>query len=162
MNVFDMAMEMELEVKGYYEKLAAGTQLPGVAKIFTLLAGDEQKHFDAVLAMKNNAAPGLFEDSVALEYAKRVVAELAGDAGIAARLKNDLQGYRHALDVEAASVRIYEQLVADAVNPEEGKTLSKILDEERKHYNIVENLYDFVLKPEYFLAWGEFGNLREL
>jgi rubrerythrin len=162
MNIFDLAMEMELEVKAYYEKLAAGTGLPGVAKIFTLLAGDEQKHHDAVRAMKNNAAPEAFKDTTVLEFAKGVVAGYVGDASVAAKLKNDLQGYRHALDVEAASVRMYQQLVEKETDREVKKTLARILEEEKKHYNIVENLYDFALKPEYFLAWGEFSNLREL
>ena len=162
MSIFDLAMKMELEVKAHYEKLAAGTELPGVARIFTLLAGDEQKHYDAICAMKNNAAPGAFEDTTVLAYAKGVVSGYVGDQGIAAKLRNDLQGYRHALDVEAASVRLYGQLVEKETGGEAKKALARILEEEKKHYNIVENLYDFALKPEYFLAWGEFGNLREL
>jgi len=39
--------------------------------------------------------------------------------------------------------------------------LLKIANEEKKHYNIMENLYDFVLAPQNFLAWGEFSNLKE-
>jgi hypothetical protein len=42
------------------------------------------------------------------------------------------------------------------------KLVTAILDEEKKHYTIVANLYDFALEPEYFLAWGEFSNLKEL
>jgi rubrerythrin len=34
--------------------------------------------------------------------------------------------------------------------------------EERRHLNMVENIYDFVEAPRSFLAWGEFSNLREL
>ncbi|HEY6871918.1 MAG TPA: hypothetical protein VI298_04220 [Geobacteraceae bacterium] len=40
--------------------------------------------------------------------------------------------------------------------------LLRIANEEKKHYNIMENFYDFVLAPQSFLAWGEFSNLREL
>ena len=39
--------------------------------------------------------------------------------------------------------------------------LLKIVNEEKKHYNIMENLYDFVLAPQNYLAWGEFSNLKE-
>jgi len=39
--------------------------------------------------------------------------------------------------------------------------LQKIANEEKKHYNIMENLYDLVLAPQTYLAWGEFSNLKE-
>jgi len=39
--------------------------------------------------------------------------------------------------------------------------LQKIAGEEKKHYNIMGNLYNLVLAPEIYLAWGEFSNLKE-
>jgi len=37
------------------------------------------------------------------------------------------------------------------------KLLQKIADEEKKHFEIMERLYDFVLAPQNYLAWGEFS-----
>ncbi len=37
-----------------------------------------------------------------------------------------------------------------------------MVDEEKEHLSIVENIYDFVEKPRTFLACGEFSNLKEL
>jgi len=162
MNVFDMAMKKELDVKAYYEKLAEESPLPGVKRIFTLLAGDEQKHFDIIQAMKSGAGPEQLADSTALEAAREILGTLNSDAGAVAKLKNCLEGYRHALKVEADSVRFYEGILEKETDTRLKKVLAKIVGEEKKHYNIVENLYDFALKPGYFLAWGEFSNLREL
>jgi len=162
MNVFDLAMEKELDVKAHYEKLAQEASLPGVKRIFTLLAGDEQKHFDIIKAMKGGAAPAQLADSTALEAARDLLGALIGDTGAAEMLKNSLESYLHALKVEADSVRFYEMVLEQEADAGLKKVLAKILDEEKKHYNIVENLYDFALKPSYFLAWGEFSNLRDL
>lgn len=162
MNVFELAMEKELDVKSYYEKLAGDSPLPGVKRIFTLLAGDEQRHFDSIKAMQGGAGPEQLVDSTALEAARGILGELIGDTGAAETLKNCLESYRHALKVEADSVRFYEGILEKETDARLKSVLAKILEEEKKHYNIVENLYDFALKPGYFLAWGEFSNLRDL
>jgi rubrerythrin len=162
MNVFDLAMEKELDVKAYYEKLAEESPLPGLKRVFTLLAGDEQKHFDSIKAMKDGAGPGHLADSTALEAAREILGEMNGDKSIGDQLKNSLESYRLALKVEADSVRFYEGILDKETDNRLKKVLEKILGEEKKHYTIVENLYDFALKPGYFLAWGEFSNLRDL
>jgi hypothetical protein len=41
------------------------------------------------------------------------------------------------------------------------KILQMLADEERKHLEIMENIYDFVEAPKNYLAWGEFGNLKD-
>lgn len=162
MNVYDMAMEKELDVKAYYEKLAGESTLPGVKRIFTLLAGDEQKHFEFIQALKGGAGIEQLIDSAAIDAAREIVGALVGDKGAAETLKNSLESYCHALRVEAESVRFYEGILEQENDARVKVVLAKILSEEKKHYNIVENLYDFALKPEYFLAWGEFSNLRDL
>jgi rubrerythrin len=47
-------------------------------------------------------------------------------------------------------------------DPELVQLYLKIANEEKKHYNIVENIRDFVMRPKYYLEWREFSNLNEL
>jgi len=162
MNVFETALQNELDVKAHYEKLAGKTSLPGIVKIFTLLAEDEQKHYDAIRSLIEGSDPGSLSGSIALKTARELLTTFTGDTDTAATLKNDLDGYRHALKIEAESVKFYEKLAEDEKNVRIKQVIVVILDEEKKHYTIVANLYDFALKPEYFLAWGEFSNLQEL
>jgi rubrerythrin len=162
MNVFETALQKELDVKSHYEKLAGGTSLPGIAKIFTLLAEDEQKHYDAIRALMEGSDPGSVSGSIALDTARKLLTTFTGDTDTAATLKNDLESYRHALKIESESVKFYEKIAENEKDIRIKQVVTVILEEEKKHYTIVANLYDFALEPEYFLAWGEFSNLREL
>lgn len=160
MNVFDFAMKMELEGKRYYEKIAAETPHAGLRNIFTMLAADEQKHYETVLAMKEGTAGGMAE-SVVLTEARNVFDLLLAEKGSMAPLKGDLGAYRHAMKVEADSVRLYEDLAKREKDQGIVQLLLKIANEEKKHFNILENIYDFVSSPLTYLAWGEFSNLKE-
>jgi len=161
-NVLEVAAAKEKQVKSHYEKLAGETALAGIRNIFTLLAADEQKHYEMVLALKGGRLPDLSPDTTVLERARETVGKMIGNRAAAELISNDLEGYRHALEVEAESVRFYESIAEQGSDEDSRKVLQKILEEEKKHYNVVENLYDFALKPGYFLEWGEFSNLREL
>lgn len=161
MNIFDFALKMELDGKAYYEKLAAETTVGGLKSIFTSLAADEQKHYEIILAIKTGTNLKM-ADSMVLETAKNLFEELAADRNIAASLKKSLDGYQHARKIEADSVRFYEDMAKKEDNPETVQLLLRIANEEKKHFNIMDNLYDYVLAPQNFLAWGEFSNLKEL
>jgi len=161
MNPLEFALKMELDGKAYYEKLASETTVAGLKTIFTTLAADEQKHYDIIKQMQAEA-PGSMADSTVLEMSKNVFQDLIKDKSSAEGLKRSLDGYKHAMKVEADSVRFYEEMAAKESNPENRKLLLRIAEEEKKHYNIMDNLYDYTLEPQYFLAWGEFSNLKEL
>jgi rubrerythrin len=161
MNILDFAMKMELDGKAYYEVLAAETTVAGLKSIFTSLAADEQKHYETILAIKAGTNPKM-ADSTVLEKARNLFEELAADKNIVGSLKKSLDGYQHARKIEADSVRLYEDMAKKEEKPETVQLLLRIANEEKKHFNILDNLYDFVLAPQYFLAWGEFSNLKDL
>ena len=162
MNIYEIAMEKELEVKKYYEKLAEETSHAGVKNIFMMLAADEQRHFDAVLAMQNEADYEVLANSPALEVAREVLGVFIGDTVPASTMKDSLDSYQRALLIETESIQFYEGILESVKDKRMKKVLSTIYAQEKEHYTIVENLYEYVLKPEYFLEWGEFSNLRRL
>ena len=41
------------------------------------------------------------------------------------------------------------------------RVLLRIAEEEHEHFNILENVFNFVNAPNQYLAWGEFSNLDE-
>lgn len=161
MDVFEFAMKMELDGKAYYEKLAAETTIPGFSGIFSRLAADEQKHYDTVKAIREGADVSMADTSV-LDGAKNVFQEVVGNEQLLGSLKENLQAYEHAKDIEMESIKLYEELAAKEANPQIAALLRRIAEEEKKHFNIMENLYDFALRPKYYLEWREFSNLGQL
>lgn len=161
MDIFDFAMGMELDGKKYYEKLAAETPVTGLATIFTRLAVDEQKHYDIFRDLKGGVTSKMAGTTV-LEDAKNLFRELMKDDTIVGSMKKGLDGYQHAMKIEKDSVHFYEDAARKESRGEVSALLLRIAGEEQKHYNIMDNLYDFALKPEYFLAWREFSNLKQL
>lgn len=160
MNIFDFAMQMEIDGKAHYEKLAEGTPITGLRTIFTMLAADEQKHYEAIRAMKGGQSKAI-TGTTALDEAKNVFQGLMKDRTVLGGLNKDLDGYRYAMKIEADSVKLYEDMAKKENSADIVQILLNIANEEKKHYNIMENLYDFVLAPQNFLAWGEFSNLKE-
>jgi rubrerythrin len=160
MNVFDFAMKMELDGKTYYQKLAEKTRLPGLKNIFLQLAEDEQKHYDIFKGLKQKAPPAM-PATTALEQAKNVFEKLLTEKSAAGQLQGDLEGYRYAMKLEADSFRFYEDAAGREPDPKVKDLLLQIAGEEQKHFNILQNVYDFVNAPTQYLAWAEFSNLDE-
>lgn len=161
MNVFDFAMKMELDGKAFYEKLAKGTNVAGLQKIFSRLAADEQKHYEIFLALKGQTQATAMEETTVLEDAKNVFEELLVQKTTFGPIKGDLEGYRFAMKLEADSFRLYEDAAEQEKNADAKNLLLRIAGEEHKHFTIVQNIYDFVNAPNQYLAWGEFSNLDE-
>lgn len=161
MNVFDFAMKMELQGKACYENLAATTKVLGLKTIFTGLAADEQKHYDVFRELKEGKA-WTMTDSRMLEQAKTVFSEMLADKERLVNLHEDLDAYRVGLQIEADSIKLYEDMAKKEQDQETMQLYLRIANEEKKHYNILENVCDFVMRPKYYLAWREFSNLQEL
>jgi len=161
MDIMAFAMQMELDGKAHYEKLASQTDHSGLKTIFLGLAQDEQKHYQIIQKMKEGMA-GTMQETAVLEEAQNVFTVIAADKKVVDGLKDSAEGYLYAMKIEADSVKLYEDAATKVADPEQAQLLLKIANEEKKHYNIMDNLYYFVLEPSYYLAWREFSNLREL
>ena len=162
MNVLDFALQLEADGKAYYEKLAAGCDSKELTHLFTLLAEAEQTHYDALLARKNEMIYPEVESQL-LEKAKNIFQRLMEmKESLGGALKMDSDGFRHAIKTEEQSIAFY----LDAAEKEESLPVRRLLQalaaEEKLHLNIIENIYEFVESPKYFLEWREFSNLKTL
>ena len=160
MNVFDFAMRMEEEHCSYYEKLAAQARTYELKEIFTLLADSERTHQEHLALLKAGTDADK-AGAASLDQAKNFIHELADGPVSEAVLKSDYDGYRHAIQQEELSIRLYDKLAEQEPNPAASELLHRMAEEERHHLEEMENIYDFVETPDTYLAWGEFSNLRE-
>ena len=65
------------------------------------------------------------------------------------------------MKLEAESFRLYENAAGQESDANIKSLLLKIAAEEHKHFNILENLFNFINAPNQQLAWAEFSNLDE-
>jgi len=70
--------------------------------------------------------------------------------------------YRAAIQAEEQSIAYYYEAAEKETSPELRELLLNLAAEEKLHLNIIENIYEFVESPKYFLEWQEFSNRREL
>lgn len=162
MDVFDFAMKVETDGKAYYEKLAAQTDLPGLQTIFACLAQDEQKHFEIFKRLKEGSAIPPVEESSTLEKVRHIFETLPLPEKALANIADSLEAYRHAMKIEADSLRFYEEAANEEKNPQIRKLLLRIAAEEQQHFNIMDNVFHFVNAPNQYLAGAEFSNLDEV
>ena len=158
MNVFDFAMKMELDGREFYEELARKTELPGLRNIFSQLAADERKHYEIFQALKKQARAAM-DDTPVLEQAKNVFEDLLARKDTLGPVEGDLQAYRHAMKTEEDSFKLYEGAAEKESDKDVRDLLLRIAGEEHKHFEILQNIHDFVNAPNQYLAWGEFSNL---
>lgn len=161
MDVFEFAMKMEQDGKAYYENLAIQSPLPGLKTIFTELAGDEQKHYDIFQQLKAGEGVEDMPDSTALDDARNIFESLPKGAIAVKGIEDSTAGYDHAMQLEAESFKFYERAASEEKNPQTKKLLIRIAIEERKHYDILENIFNFINAPNQSLEWAEFSNLGE-
>ncbi len=161
MDVIDFAMRMELDGKAHYKKLEEMTPVPRLKKLFAILAVEEENHYEAIKGMKSGIMMEL-TGSTALETAQNLFQTIRIEETLLAELRTKLDAYRYAIKIESDSIELYEGMLKQEETkwgPAEVALLLKIIEEEKKHYTIMENIHDLIAKNRRLLAWRDFNQI---
>ncbi len=159
MNIFDFAMEKEKFSEDYYRQLAAKSNNKGLATVFNMLADEEVKHKKIVSDMKRDITPDLAETTV-LSDAKDLFGKMRESAQRFDFNISQPKLYRKAIEIEEQSRDFYLEK-ANEVTKAQKEIFLKLADEEKKHYFLLENIIEFVSRPETWLENAEFYHLEE-
>jgi rubrerythrin len=159
MNIFEFAMEKEKYSEDYYRQLAGKSSNKGLEAVFNMLADEEAKHYKIVSDMKEDVAPDLAETTV-LSDAKDVFAKMRESVESFNFDVSQTELYRKALNIEKQSRDFYLGK-ANEVEKAHKEIFLKLADEEKKHYFLLENIIDFVSRPETWLENAEFYHLEQ-
>jgi len=162
MEIIEFAMQMELDGKAHYEQLREMTPVPGLKNLFLILAADEENHYEVMKEMGEGAIIQL-AGSKALETAQNIFQTIRLDEGLLSELRTKLDAYRYAIKIEADSISLYEEILKNEEfkwNDAAVALLLKLVEEEKKHYTIMENIHDFIAKYDNYLTWQEFDTIR--
>jgi rubrerythrin len=161
MNVFEFAMQMEKDGEKFYREIANKTKDAGLKKIFNTLADEEVIHYNTFKSLHEKSAAKAVESNV-LEKAKNIFTEMKAKGSIQVSDETaQVDAYKQAMKAEEEAYTFYEKKAAEVTDEGEKNILLTFAREERRHYRLLENVIDFVSRPEQWLEDAEFANMDQ-
>lgn len=159
MGIFDQAMEIEKEGESLYRQFSLEAPDKGMKNIFAWLADRELEHYGIFKKMKERI-PVAVSESPILQNVKEIF-EGWKDSAVCIGVKTSQADlYRKALDIEIKSVSVYTKYAASAPLSQK-EIFLRIAAEEKGHQRIMENIIEFITKPEVWVENAEFSHLDE-
>ena len=155
MKIQDYAIEREEAAKKYYENLSECSKNPGVKKIFSVLAQEEEKHG----AMLKNISKyeGMKKESDMLKNVKELLVSSSNPDEKVLCNSETLQAYRKAVEMEHESIRIYENAFSETDDPKEKEAFRFLADQEIRHKSVIENIIEFITEDDRTVEQAEFA-----
>lgn len=154
MEIFDFAMNMEHDAEAYYRELAVQMSNAGFKKIFNWLADEEAKHYSVLLKMKEGHEGHVSSVDLLANVKpifEKIKAEWAFDF-----TASQVALYKNAQGIEQKSRVFYLEKSEQADNQLHKELFKKLAAEELKHFEVLENIIEFVLRPEQWAENAEF------
>lgn len=160
MDIFDYAMQMENDGKEFYLVLAANAMNQGVKSIFNLLAEEEAKHYLIVKAMKEDKNTQFLKPCL-LSDVKNIFKNMKEEDVIFNANISQKEAYVKAQELEKQSEDFYLEQANQAIDNEQKLIFQKIAAEEKQHYWLLDNLIEFITRPDNWLENAEWNHLEE-
>ena len=159
MNIYKYAMKMEKDSENYYRELVNKTGDVGLRNILKMLADDEVKHYNIIQQMMKTDITAELAETNILENAKNIFIKIKGKKIVFDFDLPQINFYRQAQKIEEKSYKFYLEM-SDKVEIELQRTIFlKLAEQEKKHMFLLENLVEFVSRPETWIENAEFNHL---
>jgi len=159
MNIFEYALQMEKDGEDYYRQLAQQTSNKGMRTILTMLADEEVKHYNTIEKMKT--AKTHMAETTILTDVKNVFIQIKESNEKLDFDMKQIELYKKAQDIEKKSRDFYLDKADEVKEKYQKEIFLRLADEETKHYFLLENIVEFVSRPETWLENAEFYHLEE-
>lgn len=160
MDIYVFAMKMEQDGENFYRETAANCGIRGVAAILNMIADEEIKHYRLFEQMSRGKDPALAESTL-LDGTKNVFQEMRDDPGEFKLDLSQLDLYRQAQEIERKSEEFYRDRAAETDVVAHRKLFETVATEERRHYEVVGRIIEFVNRPNEWLENAEWHHLDE-
>ncbi len=153
MKIFDMAIDLELDGEQFYRSLAEDARSKGLKAIFNLLADDETRHKEIFEKMNDIGFPGKIETKI-IKNANEVFRSIKRDELLGE--KDQIEVYKKAREIEKKSIDYYKELFDLATDGTSKNAILMIIEEEKKHHNLLDFLIEHVSRPDTWVEDAEF------
>jgi rubrerythrin len=164
MNAFEYAMQMELDGKKYYEEQAAAMSKSVLKTIYEELAGDEQRHYNIFKSMsegKTGDFVAAFKTNI-LSTTKNVFQQLKDSNEFVGEFPADVkEAWVKARAIEDKSEKFYREQAQKAEKDDEKEIWMKIANEEHKHWVALDNVIQYINRPNQWLENAEWTQIEE-
>ncbi len=166
MNIFDFAMQMELDGKAFYEKMAQKTADQELRKVLVMLAEEEQKHYNIFKKLREGKGPAAIPvgstHSDTLKAVKSIFVELSNNTEHVSFTQDERSIWAEALKIEEKSELFYREKAEDEDNAETKKLLTMIANEERNHIYLIDSVLTYMKFPDTFSDTAQFKDFQSL
>jgi rubrerythrin len=159
MDIFEYAMQMEKDGENYYRQLAQQSENKGLKTILTMLADEEVKHYNAIEKMKTGE-PQMAETTILADVKNVFVQIKEADEKFDFNVEQ-VALYKKAQDIEKKSEDFYREKANEVEEEYQKDLFLRFAEEEKKHYFLLENIVQFVSRPDTWLENAEFNHLEE-
>lgn len=161
MDIIECSIKMKEERRHHYEQLANFTNNKELKRLAMLLVAADDELILQLRKMKDGPdaavlAEGAIGENVCV-FTPRFDPQHPEES-----LKRDSDAYLHVVKEVEDAIAFYEQLGTRTESGPMKAIFCKLVESEREHLSVVENIYSFVEDPRTYLEWGEFSNLRSL
>lgn len=159
MEIFDYAIQMEKDGEAYYRQLSHRTANTGLRTILTMLADEEVKHQQLFEQLKESK--GSLQTSQVLTRTKNIFVQMKESGEVISDETSHIELYQKAQALEKQAQEFYLEKSKEAESDHVRDVLIMMSKEEQTHYFILENIINFLSRPQTWLEDAEFVNLEE-
>ncbi len=159
MELFDFAIQMEKDGEAYYRQLSHRTANTGLRTILTVLADEEVKHQQLFQQLKESK--GALQASQVLTRTKNIFVQMKESGEVISDETSHIGLYEKAQDLEKQAQAFYLEKSNEAESDHVRDVLVLLAREEQAHYFILDNIIDFLSRPQTWLEDAEFTSFDE-
>jgi len=157
MNALEIAGKMETDAIKFYTEAAARTKYEAGKKMFLSITEDEKRHLELIGQLIKGMNITIRDVSPVQKV--KTVFETMKDSMMqkVAASKDDLEAFKIAMEMEKEGKAFYERFLAAAKTEKEKALFTRLIEEERQHYEIFSNTYSHLSDTGNWFLWEERG-----
>ncbi len=166
MDIFEFAMQMEMDGQAFYESQAAATKDKELKKILLMLAEEEQQHYNYFKRMASGETELPISEMRGnlgtLDKVKNIFTEMSRKPSEAGFGDDERSIWREALKIEEKAEKFYREKAAEEKNETKKRLLDLIADEEQRHIYMIDGVLSYLKFPDDFAQSAQFKNFQSL
>jgi rubrerythrin len=159
MNIYDFAIQKELEGEAFYRSIADKSSHAWLKQIFLLLAEEEVKHRIFLERLQEGDSNPELSESNTLDSVKKLFSSLEKSLIPAIFIGDESALYSTALILEDESSKLYAQKALEASSPAQATLFQRLAAEERMHATLIQGILQFLENPKIWLENAEWSHL---